>query len=126
MRKNLFKKIGRWSENVDVALPDSLSWEEVEFEKMLSIIVEVLEILVGRSIWGNKKLQLSVSIKLLIESKSSYFNKSILKSPNKEILLEDSFCSFNSNEEIKSLLKSFIWSVGCFYMQPTITSVDFE
>ena len=93
---------------------------------MLSISVEVLEILVGRSIWGNKKLELSVSIKLLIESESSYFNKSILKSPNKKILLEDSFCSFNSNGEIKSLLKSFIWSVGCLFMQPTITLVDSE
>ena len=93
---------------------------------MLSINVEVLEILVGRSIWGNKKLELSVSIKLLIESESSYFNKSILKSPNKKILLEDSFCSFNSNGEIKSLLKSFIWSLGCLYIKPTITLVDFE
>ena len=93
---------------------------------MLSINVEVLEILVGRSIWGNKKLELSVSIKLLIESESSYFNKSISKSPNKKILLEDSFCSFNSNGEIKSLLKWFIWSVGCLDMQPTITLVAFE
>ena len=105
--KKSFKKINcvRWSENVDVTSPDSISSKEVEFEKMLSINVEVLEILVGRSILGNKKLELSVSIKLLIESESSYFNKSILKSPNKKILLEDSFCSFNSNGEIKSLLK---------------------
>ena len=36
-----------------------------------------LEILVGRSIWGNKKLELSVSMKLLIEFESSYFNKII-------------------------------------------------
>ena len=85
-QKKSFKKAncGRWSENVDVTLPDSISSEEVEFEKMLSINVEVLEILVGRSIWGNKKLELSVSIKLLIESESSYFNKSMLKSPNKK------------------------------------------
>ena len=109
-----------------MTLPDSVSSKEVEFEKMLWINVEVLEILVGRSIRGNKKLEVSVSIKLLIESESSYFNKSILKSPNKKILLEDSFCSFNSNGEIKSLLKSFIWSVGYLYMQPTITLVDFE
>ena len=68
---------------------------------MLSIIVEVLEILVGRSIWGNKKLELSVSIKLLIESENSYFNKSIVKSPNKKIILEDPFYSFNTNGEIK-------------------------
>ena len=49
---------------------------------MLSVNVEVLEIFVGRSIWGNKKLELSISIKLLIESESSFFNISILKSPN--------------------------------------------
>ena len=54
--------------------PDSISSKEVEFEEMLSINVEVLEILVGRSILGNKKLELSVTIKLLIESESSYFN----------------------------------------------------
>ena len=67
-----------------MTLPDSISSKEVEFEKMLSINVEVLEILVGRSIWGNKKLELiNVSIKLLLESESWYFNKSILKSPNK-------------------------------------------
>ena len=82
--KKSFKKINcwRWSENVDVTLPDSISLKELEFEKMLLVNVEVLEILVGRSIWGNKKLELSVSIKLLIESESSYFNKSILKSSN--------------------------------------------
>ena len=66
-----------------MALPDSVSSKEVEFEKMLSIYGEVLEILVGRSKLGNKKLELSVSMKLLIESESSYFNKSILKSANK-------------------------------------------
>ena len=50
--KKSFKKIncGRWSENVDVTLPDSISSKEVEFEKMLSINVEVLEVLVGKSI----------------------------------------------------------------------------
>ena len=48
--------IGRWFENVDVALPDSISSKEVEFEKILSIKVDVLEILVGKNIRGNKKL----------------------------------------------------------------------
>ena len=46
---------------------------------MLSINEEVLDFLVGRGIWGNKKLKLSVSVKLLIESENSYFNKSTLK-----------------------------------------------
>ena len=44
------KKIncGRWFENVDVTLPDSISSKEVEFEKILSIKVDVLEIFVGK------------------------------------------------------------------------------
>ena len=91
-----------------MTLLDSVSSKEVEFEKMLSIYGEVLEILVGRNKLGNKKLELSVSMKLLIESESSYFNKSILKSPKKKILLDDSFCCFNNNGETKSLLKSFV------------------
>ena len=66
--KKSFKKIncGRLSENVDVTVTDSISSKEVEFEKMLSVNVEVLEILVGNSTWGKRKLQLSVSIKLLV------------------------------------------------------------
>ena len=32
----------RWSENVNVTLPDSIPSNEVEFENMLSINVEVL------------------------------------------------------------------------------------
>ena len=53
----MVKKIncGRWSENVDVTLPDSISSEEVEFKK-ISIKVDVLEIFVGKNIRGNKKL----------------------------------------------------------------------
>ena len=53
----MVKKIncGRWSENVDVTLPDSVSSKEVEFEKILSIKVDVLEIIVGKNIRGNKK-----------------------------------------------------------------------
>ena len=38
----------RWFENVDVTLPDSISSKEVEFEKILSIKVDVLEIFVGK------------------------------------------------------------------------------
>ena len=84
-----------------MTLPDSIYSKEAEFEKMLSINEDVLELFVGRSVSGNKKLELSVSVKLLIESESSYFEKLILKSPNKKIFLEDFFCSFNSNGEIK-------------------------
>ena len=124
----MVKKIncGRWSENVDVTLPDSISSKEVEFEKILSIKVDVLEILVGKNIRGNKKLELRVSIKLFIESEISYFNNSILKSLKRKIILDDSFCNFSNKGEINSFVKSLIGSVGCLYMQPTITSVDFE
>ena len=119
----MVKKIncGRWSENVDVTLPDSISSKEVEFEKILSINVDVLEILSGKNIRGYKKLELRVSIKLFTESEISYFNKSMLKSPRRKILFDDSFCNFSSKEEIKPFVKSFIGSVGCLYIQPTIT-----
>ena len=82
----MVKKIncGRWSENVDVTLPDSISSKEVEFEKILSIKVDVLETLVGKNMRGNKKLELTVSIKLFTESEISYFNKSMLKSPRRK------------------------------------------
>ena len=40
---------GRWYENVDVTLPDSVSSNEFEFEKILSINVDVLEIFVGKN-----------------------------------------------------------------------------
>ena len=49
-------------------LPDSISSKQVEFEKILSINVDVLETLVGKNIRGNKKLELRGSIKLFIES----------------------------------------------------------
>ena len=122
------KKIncGRWSENVDVTLTDSISSKEFRFEKILSINIDVLEILVGKIIRGNKKLELRVSRKLFIESEISYFNKSILKSPRRKIILDNSFCNFSNKGDINSFVKSLIGSVGCLYMQPTITLVDFE
>ena len=62
------KKIncGKWSENVDVTLPDSISSKDIEVEKILSINVDVLEILGGKNIRGNKKLELRVSINYLL------------------------------------------------------------
>ena len=83
-----------------MALPDSISSKEVEPEK-ISIKVDVLEILVGKNIRGNKKLELRVSIKLFTESEISCFNKSMLKSPRRKTLLDDSFCNFSSKVEIK-------------------------
>ena len=125
LKKNLVN-FGRWSENVDVILPDSVSSKEVTFEKILSINVDVLDILVGKNIKGNKKLELKVSIKPIIESKILYFNKSILNSARKKFLLDDSFCNFSNKREINSFGKPLIGSVGCLYMQPTTTLVDFE
>ena len=125
LKKNLVN-FGRWSENVDVILPDSVSSKEVTFEKILSINVDVLDILVGKNIKGNKKLELKVSIKSIIESKILYFNKSILNSARKKFLLDDSFCNFSNKREINSFAKPLIGSVGCLYMQPTTTLVDFE
>ena len=46
--------------------------KKVEFEKILSIKVDVLEILVGKTIRVNKKLELT--IKLFTEYEISYFN----------------------------------------------------
>ena len=117
---------GRWSENVDVTLPGSVSSKDVPFEKISSINVDALEILVGKNIRGNKKLELRVSIKLFVESGISYFEKSILKSPRRKIRLDDSFCNFSNKGEIKSFAKSLIENVGYLYIQPTITLVDFE
>ena len=109
----LIKNLVRCSENVDVTLPDLVSSKEVRFEKILSINVDVLEILVGKNIRGNKKLELRVSIKLFIESEISYFNNSILKSLKRKIILDDSFCNFSNKGEINSFVKSLIGSVGC-------------
>ena len=50
----------------------------------------------------------------------------MLKSPRRKIVLDDSFCNFSSKGEIKSFVETFIGSVGCLYMQPTITLVDFK
>ena len=50
----------------------SISSKEDQFEKILSIKVDVLEILVGKTIRVNKKLELT--IKLFTESEISYFN----------------------------------------------------
>ena len=65
LQKKSDKKIncGRWSENADVTLPGS---KEVRFEKILSINVDVLEILVGKNIRGSKKLELRVSMNYLL------------------------------------------------------------
>ena len=88
-----------------MTLPDSISSKEVEFEKILSIKGDVLQILVRKNVRGNKKLELRVSIKLFAESEISCFNKSMLKPTTRKTLLDDSFCNFSSKGEIKSFVK---------------------
>ena len=61
-----------------------------------------------------------------MESEISYFNKPILNSPRRKIILDDPFCNFHNKGEINLFVKSLIGSIGCLYMQPTITLVDFE
>ena len=43
-----------------------------------------------------------------------------------EKFLDDSFCNFSNKGEIELFVESFVVSVGCLYVQPTITLVDFE
>ena len=69
----------RWSKNFDDTLPDSVSSKEVEFEKILLVNIDGLNILVDKSIKGNQKLELRVPIKLFVVSEISYFNKSLRK-----------------------------------------------
>ena len=79
-----------------MTLSDSVSSKRVAFQKILSINIDVLEILVDKNIRSNEKLELRVSIKLFVESEISYFDKSILMSPKRKILLDDSFCNFSN------------------------------
>ena len=67
---------------------------------MLSVRVEEEEILVGKIVWGDRKLEDSVSRKLLTSSDDSYLSRSTLKSPNENICLDDSFESFCNTGEI--------------------------
>ena len=67
-------------------------------------------------IYKHPQLQINDFMTDFISTFNFFFNKSILKSPNKKIVLEDSFCSFNYNREIKSVIKSYILSLGCLYM----------
>ena len=63
---------------------------------MLSIRVGKEEILVGKIIWADRKLEDTVSRKLLTSSDESYLNSLILKSANKNICREDSFKSLRN------------------------------
>ena len=70
---------GRWSDTVDVRLQeiDFVVW--VRLQNLLSIRVDKEEILVGKFIWGDRKLEDTVSRKLLTSSDDWYLSRSILQ-----------------------------------------------
>ena len=91
---------GRWSDAVDVTLPDIDFVVWLRLQNMLSIWVDEEAILVGKTTWGDRKLEDNASRKLLTSSDDSYLSRSILKLPNKNICLEDSFESLCNKGEI--------------------------
>ena len=91
-------KWGRWTETVDVKLPDIIFELQLTLQKILSIKVgEELEILVGSSTRGDRKLDESVSTKLLTGSNVLNCSTSMLKSPRRKILFEFFLLSFSNN-----------------------------
>ena len=64
-------------------MPDNDFVVRVRLDNMLSIRVSKEDILVGKIIWADRKLEDSVSRKLLTSSDESYLNRLILKSANK-------------------------------------------
>ena len=92
---------GRWSDTVDVRLPDTDFVVWIRLQNTLSLTkVDEEEILVDKIIWGDRKLEDSVSRKLWTSLDDSYLSRSILKSPNKNIYLEDLFESLCNKGEI--------------------------
>ena len=120
---NLVKKenCGRWSKNVDVTLSYSISSIEVEFEK-IPINKDVLEILAGKTIRDNKKLELSIKkiIYWIWDLIFQYYQSHLGGKFLWMILFAISVI------KDKQFVKSFTGSVECLYMQPTITLGDFE
>ena len=94
------KNWGRWSDTVGVRLPDIDFNVWVRLQNMLSVKRDKEEILVGKIIYGDKKLEDSVLRKVLANSDDSYLSRSIWKSPNKNICIKDYFQSLCNNREI--------------------------
>ena len=69
-----------WSDALNVSLSniDFVAWVRVRLQNMLSVKVEEKEILMGKIIWGDRKLEDSVSRKLRTSSDGSYRSMSIL------------------------------------------------
>ena len=87
------KNCGRWSDILDQMFPDIalLTSGFGILQKMLSIrVLLLLNILVGRRIWGYNELDATSSRKVLTCSDVSKFNRSILKLPRRTTVLLDS------------------------------------
>ena len=97
-KSSIIANWGRWSETVDVKLPDIMFELKVTLQKMLSIKVEEeLEIIVVSNMIGDNKLDENVSTKLLTGSDVSYCSKSMLKSPRRKFFFVFSLSSFPNN-----------------------------
>ena len=84
------KNCGRWSDILDEMFPDIalLTSGFGILQKMLSIrVLLLLDILLGRRIWGCNELDSRSSRKVLPCSYVSKFNRSMLKAPRKTVLL---------------------------------------
>ena len=113
-KSSIIANWGRWSETVDVKLPDIMFELKVRLQKILSIKVgEELEILVGSNMTGDRKLDENVSTKLLAGSNVSYCSKSMLKSPRRKIFFEFSLLNLPKNDSIISFVKLFTCRDGC-------------
>ena len=109
----------RWSDTLDVRLPDIDFVVWVRLQNIFSIRVDK-DILVGKIMWGDEVIENSkivyqgnyrqvhmihiyvdsVSRKQLTSLHDSYLSWSILKWPNKSICVEDSFKSLYNKGEI--------------------------
>ena len=84
------KNCGRWSDILDEMFPDIALLTSVFgiLQKILSIrVLLLLDILVGRRIWGCNELDARSSRKVLTCSDVLNFNRSILKSPSRTTVL---------------------------------------
>ena len=94
------KNCGRWSNILDEMFLDIalLTSGFGILQKILSIrVLLLLDILVGRRIWGCNELDARSSRKVLTYSDVSKFNRSMLKSPRRTIVLLASLERLSNN-----------------------------
>ena len=83
----IIKNCGRWSDILDEMFPDMTSRFGILQKILLVRILLLLNILVGRRIWGCNELDDRSSRKVLTCSDVSNFNRSIFMSPSRAIAL---------------------------------------